>query len=538
MDEFTPKSTREQKLRYLYRAIYVAAFAFLALEVYNYYHFNFGYTTLPRFGSEFHERALPVLKDTNHYIYKRGSGYDGQFYAQLALDPLVVDPDIENALDNAPYRARRILFSWTAWAFGLGNPHWALQAYSVQNALFWALAGLLLLRWLPPTNWQNTLRFVACFFTAGFVLSFNRALLDGPGLFLIALGALLVEANRKWSGAAILGLAGLGKETNLLAVSSLWRPSSNGSKIPLGFIGPAILAALPFLIWFIYIQFTLTPHGTSISGNSNFSFPLVGIFSTALHNLRLVGEYGMSSSIWVHYAMLASLFVQGIYLIARPKPEKVWWRIGVTYAVLMLFLGTAVWEGVDAAPRVLLPMTIAFNLLFTRKLAFLPILLFANALTLIGLSKLEPPIVEVRFDILGRSDLAYDVASGTYSEIEFQNGWSVLEGSTQRYWIWSSGDGQFSYRIPGDKDVQAKLHFIPKTINAREIIFEVNGEAVWNFASPAGYSEAVAIPVTFKSGDNSLRMYSPTPPDKSGADPRDLSFALYNYRVELIDTLP
>ena len=46
----------------------------------------------------------------------------GQFYVQLALDPLLRDPAIEQALDNFPYRSRRILFSWTAFLLDLGQP--------------------------------------------------------------------------------------------------------------------------------------------------------------------------------------------------------------------------------------------------------------------------------------------------------------------------------------------------------------------------------------------------------------------------------
>jgi len=40
---------------------------------------------------------------------------------------------------------------------------------------------------------------------------------------------------------------------------------------------------------------------------------------------------------------------------------------GASYAVLMIFLGDAVWESYpSAAARVLLPMTVAFNILVPR----------------------------------------------------------------------------------------------------------------------------------------------------------------------------
>ena len=66
-------------------------------------------------------------------------GYDGQFYAQVALDPSLGDPALPRALDNAAYRARRIGLPVLAWAAGLGRPAWVLQAYVLLNAVFWVL---------------------------------------------------------------------------------------------------------------------------------------------------------------------------------------------------------------------------------------------------------------------------------------------------------------------------------------------------------------------------------------------------------------
>jgi hypothetical protein len=52
---------------------------------------------------------------------------------------------------------------------------------------------------------------------------------------------------------------------------------------------------------------------------------------------------------------------------ARPRPHTAWWRIGVGYAALLLFLGRPLWEGMPpAVVRIELPLLAAFNVLLLR----------------------------------------------------------------------------------------------------------------------------------------------------------------------------
>jgi hypothetical protein len=532
-----PKN-REELLKLLYKSIYILAFAFCLFKIHDFKHLNFGYTPLPKFGDQFHEKSLIEIKKGPVYI-QENPGYDGQFYAQLALRPSATGEDIENALDNYIYRARRILFSWTAWSFGLGNPDWTLQAYGWQNGLFWLLTGLLLLKWMPPNHWQDTLRFLASFFTAGIIYSFNSALLDGPSLFLIVLAAYFIESRRSWLGTGILGLAGLGKETNLLAVFSLWKPSSKPGKEIFTFALKAGLAFTPFFLWFAYIYLNAGDyHRSLVAGSGNFHLPLVGFFAAALEVLKKGGETGFPASAYAQFIALGSLLAQGVYLAIRPKLDNVWWRIGISYTILMAFLGPAVWEGLIAAPRVLLPMTIAFNIVFSRRTCLLPFFIFANSLTLIGLNSLQPQEIPERVDFTYQSPLAYNPETEEYSDIQFTDGWYVAEGKSKRYWRWSNGDGLIEFDLPGDQKVNAVLEFQPRTISPREIALEVNGLQVWRMLSGGGYGDLQSIPFVINPGKNTLRIYSPQPPERFGQDPRDLSFSLGNYQLHLISVVP
>ena len=70
---------------------------------------RFGWTRMIFFGQNFAADTLPRLQRTPHYIHAltdSPGGYDGQFYAQEAIDPSLRDPAFDGALDNPAYRAR------------------------------------------------------------------------------------------------------------------------------------------------------------------------------------------------------------------------------------------------------------------------------------------------------------------------------------------------------------------------------------------------------------------------------------------------
>ena len=139
----------------------------------SFYRAGFGFTYVLQFNRRSAETMVERMRDVPVYV-QPGAGYDGQYYAQLAVDPLLKDPSIDGALDSPPFRARRILFSWTAWLIGLGRPWWVVQAYCIQNALFW-LAFAVWLRWrLPGDTVEDLVVWAACLFTPGMLDSKSR----------------------------------------------------------------------------------------------------------------------------------------------------------------------------------------------------------------------------------------------------------------------------------------------------------------------------------------------------------------------------
>ncbi len=88
---------------------------------------------------------------------------------------------------------------------------------------------------------------------------------------------------------------------------------------------------------------------------------------------------------------IASLTAQAAYLLWRRDLGSAWWRVAAIYAGMMILLHGVVWDGhPGAVTRVLLPLTIGFNVLLARERgpAFWAWLVAGNLLVIPGLTVL------------------------------------------------------------------------------------------------------------------------------------------------------
>jgi hypothetical protein len=342
----------------MYRGIAVALSVLFLSSVARFYHPGSGFTALIAFPAS-NDDEVPALQEVPHYVYPVGS-YDGQFYAQLALDPLLRDAATDRAMDLAPYRARRILFSWTAYALGLGRPAWVVEAYALQNVLCWLLLALLITRWVSPDSARGLALWTACMFAHGTLWSVRFALLDVPSLLLIALAVLAVEGGRPLLAAAVVGISGLGRETNLLAAVAQPVPRDRRSWLRL--VAAGLLVVVPLLLWADYLW---SIYRSTIFADTDQLMPGTGLLrSWRKLLLQDVPNSGLLSVQGLWLGMLFSLVVQAIYLLVRREYASPWWRVALAYAVLMVLLERALADPLTGAiTRVLLPLTVGFNVL-------------------------------------------------------------------------------------------------------------------------------------------------------------------------------
>ena len=363
-DERQPPAGASSRTRTACVAIALASIAFFIASVARFYHPGLGFTALIGFPAG-HEYEAPALRDIPHYDYTGAGVYDGQFYAQRALDPLVRDPLVDRAMDLAPFRARRILFSWTAYAAGLGRPKWILEAYALQNVVAWLLLAVVLARWLPPTTPAGLAAWGACLFSHGLLWSVRFALLDGPSLLLTALAIRLAENGRPFTSAALAGVNGLGRETNLLGALALPLPRTWRDWARLA--GMGLLAVLPLLLWEDYLR---SIYRSTIAAGADMQLTRPGraLFFTAGGIVGAVRSLGLFSGAGLDLCIVGPLIVQAVFLAVRPRPAAGWWRVGLGYLLLFLVLDRVLLSpSTGAITRVMLPMTVAFNVLLFRE---------------------------------------------------------------------------------------------------------------------------------------------------------------------------
>ena len=356
--DVVPASTSRTRSR-LCAVLALALVAYFLASVAGFYQTDTGFTSFIGFSGG-HDYEVPAMAGVPHAHI--GGGYDGQFYAQLALVPLLKDPAIDRALDNPAYRARRIFFSWTAYIAGLGRPAWVLQAYALQNVVCWLLLAWLLTRWIPPTTPRRLALWAACLFGQGLLASVRLALTDGPSMLLLACAVATAERGRSWATSALLGIGGLARETNLFGLTLL--PWPRTWKQGLVVTGAVVVAILPLLVWQDYL-FSIYRTNTFAKQNQ-LSTPFTAFFFKWETTLRGVWHDGVRSPHMLALTATAGLTVQAIYAIvsSRRHAASPWWRLAIPYVVLMFLLDFVVWGGFPgASTRVLLPVTIAFNVL-------------------------------------------------------------------------------------------------------------------------------------------------------------------------------
>lgn len=490
-----------------------------------------GFTALVAFGQKRSATYLPELRATDFFAERDSDGYDAQYYAQIAMHPQLRDPVLKSAIDSLPYRARRILFCWTAYGLGAGNPVWALHVFSIQNVIAWLLLGWVLLRWFPPTSLQNFLRWTAVMASFGLCFSVRDSLVDGPSLLLIAVAMVLFEKGQRGWSAVVMGIASLGKETNALAAAAFvpkkWR-DFRGWRAAIGW---GVVVALPLLVWLLCLQFMLGKSGDL--GARNFDWPFVGYFGKWRETFEPLGSSTSPFYVASLLSMLA-LTAQWLFIVLRPRWNDPWWRIGASYAVLMVVLGEAVWEGVPgAAPRVLLPMTLVFNLLLSRSWRWLPLLVLGNLLVWPSTQIFVPPPRDAAY-VVGSHALRVDPVSGGELSARFsETEWHRVERSYFEYWRWAKGSANIILHNPHAFPVTVNVQFRLKSNDGRDVTVRAGEHVYWQGSTHSGTPE-IGLPVVLPPGDTTWRFETDRPPAVPNPhDSRLLSFRICDLTIKI-----
>lgn len=493
-----------------------------------------GFTYLIKFGEKESARYVPALKAINHYEEEDTNGYDAQYYAQIAMRPWLSNPALRRAVDSLPYRARRILFCWTAYGLALGDQAAALHIYAVQNIAAWLLLAAVLLHWFPPKSWGNFFRWFGVLFSFGLCLSVRGSLVDGPSLLLIAIGMWLAERGHPWWSAGVLGVSGLGKETNVIA-GAVFAPGNFGDARGWGrAVQRGLVVVLPLAIWLLVLKLWLGSGGDV--GARNFDWPFFA-YARKWKEIAAVFKTDAAGSIGVWSALIMiALSAQWLFFVLRPRWSNPWWRVGAGYAALMVVLGDAVWEGYPgAAARVLLPMILAFNILVPRGRAWWFLLLLGNSTMFFSSDTLKAPGRE-SFVLSGPRVLRIAEPSGKILEAYFsENEWFGPERSRFDFWRWSRGAADVVLRNPHPFPLIVDVTFDLKSNDEREVVVKQGDHVLWTGDTVRTLRRVELRAIKLNPGETVWRFETDKPPLLPvNGDLRKVAFSLRNLELTAV----
>jgi hypothetical protein len=172
------------------------------------------------------------------------------------------------------------------------------------------------------------------------------------------------ERERPVGSAAIVGINALGRETNLLVTVAQPIPRTRAAWVR--FAVAVALAVLPSLVWMDYLRSIY--RSTTLAGTDSFAFFASGLVQNWGGAVATLGSSWRGIDSLFPPFILLSVAVQAAFIFARRQYPVPWWRVGCVYAIMLLFLDPVlVAPSTAAVTRVMLPLTVGFNILLARE---------------------------------------------------------------------------------------------------------------------------------------------------------------------------
>jgi hypothetical protein len=307
-------------------------------------------------------RYASAAKVPEGLLVRKGTGYDGQFYYRLALNPFNLQRTAFGIRFDSMSRVERLGYPFLAWALAFGHHDrvpFTLVAVNVLATAVLALAGGL----LAKSAGRHALWGLVFPLYWGYLWTIGRDLteLTTAALVVMALAA-LVRDKPVWAGLAFLG-AVLSKETAVLlvgalAVTTLWSRSHGQTNRTLALSGPRpdgrarlaprrddlvwVIPVVGFALWQMLLLVATGRLPIYKSGGENLGIPVVGLVHGITHYLSLFPS--TASALWFgELAVLIVLIVGTTRLRSHaPRELRVLWVVSI---VLGACAATGIWLG-------------------------------------------------------------------------------------------------------------------------------------------------------------------------------------------------
>ena len=507
-----------------------------------------GLTRLIVIGSEFAPHGIAAYRATPKYIDPyppHRFGFDGQMYAQIALDPLLRDPELKTAIDDPPYRARRILLPWLAWLGGLGRPFWVLNVYAALNFVFWIGLAVLLAFLFRPHGWPGLAGFAAMLLTCGLIESLWASLADLPGFFLMTLAVVLGGS----SGAAALALAALTREASLLGLVGLWEFKPPWRRAMTANLRLTLIAATPLALWCAYVTWRLGV-SASVHGD-NFDWPFRGIMAK-LGEFTITAGHGhirwhrwyfeLYKSPELHAVLtIVAVLTQCVYVLTHRAWDNRLWRVAACFVPYFLCISFVSWESHFTVTRHALPITLAFNLLLAARPrrswpvwfllgnCFVPFGIYQFYYYLGGTRNAPPPPAE--YVVVNPQAAPAAALFG----VRFGPGWSPQQWNEKEGWRWATGSVADLVLVNRAREtVTIGISFAARSPVPRDLRLTAGNAELWSGRVGPSLQAVRTCPLVLPPGETTCELRTTQPLTVStDADNRAVAFRLQHLRIDL-----
>ncbi len=492
----------------------LAAFAFFLRVYAGIWTPEYGITKFLRVGQAFDDIGTAVFRATPKFIDPYPAhrwGFDGQLYAEMALDPLLRSPELHRALDNPPYRAQRILLSWLAWLFGLGRPFWVLNAFAAMNLIFWVGYAWLAARLFRPHGWSGLAGYGVILITCGVIESMQASLTDLPS-FTLMLAAIMVGGT---AGAGILAFAALVRTTSLIGFIGIaeltppWREAWRKN------IVRGLIAVVPVALWVAYVLWRFRGREINFDGG-NLGLPFRGMMEklgefsvTAVHGPIRWKKwyYELYKSYDLHAVLtIVSVVTQSIYIALHREWRSPLWRWGAVTVVYFSCITFFSWESHFTITRHALPMTLLFNLLLAARptKAWLMWFLLGNLFVPFGVKYFDGMREFHTPAPLREFTIETTAAKKPVVGVRYAEGWTSQLWWPDTTWRWATG-GSAAMILHQDsgRPVRAELRFRTLSLVERRLRVSLDNATVYEATLPAARS-GVTIPLEIPPGESRL----------------------------------
>ena len=298
------------------------------------------------------------------------TGYDGQFYVRLALNPFELDWSHDNLPEgNLSYRYSRIGFPLILWMFSF-----FIQEYIIYVSIFINIFGILLIYEINKHNFQllNINKKYAIFvaFLPGYYFVISRITSEIYEIVFISLALLFFLRKRFFLFSVFTLFAILIRETAIIFYVIIFTYCLL-NKYYRTKIHIFIIPAIGFLLWqiFLFISFTKIPFGTG--ANVNFSLPFRGIIEI-FYLPRYQNNILQGLTYIFEYFFILSICFLCFYKIKKENFYDFVFLSFIAYFIFFLILNEVVLGTDWGFMRILLELSY-FSTIFVLKLRYIKI---------------------------------------------------------------------------------------------------------------------------------------------------------------------